>query len=79
MSSVISQAVSHSLPSTICTSKINLSGSYRIGNNMVKCPYCRQDISSQEINTERFTGEDDDEYVAFSCPSCEILLGIQKG
>jgi hypothetical protein len=46
---------------------------------MVKCPYCRQGISPQEINTERFTGEDDDEYVAFSCPSCEILLGIQKG
>ena len=58
---------------------INLSGSYRIGNTMVKCPYCRQDISSQEINSERFTGEDDEEYVAFSCPSCEILLGIQKG
>ena len=46
---------------------------------MVKCPHCKQDILPQEIKTEIFTGEDDEEYVAFSCPSCKILLGIQKG
>jgi hypothetical protein len=46
---------------------------------MVRCPYCKQGISALEIKTERFTGEDDEEYVTFSCPSCEILLGIQKG
>lgn len=59
--------------------RINLSLSYRVANNMVKCPHCKQDISSQKINTERFTGEDDEEYVVFSCPLCEVLLGIQKG
>jgi hypothetical protein len=46
---------------------------------MVRCPHCKQGISPQEVKTERFTGEDDEEYVTFSCPSCEILLEIQKG
>jgi len=46
---------------------------------MVRCTHCKKGISPQEIKTERFTGEDDEEYVTFSCPSCEILLEIQKG
>jgi hypothetical protein len=43
----------------------------------VKCPYCKQEISLQNIKTERFI-EDHEEYVVFSCPLCDVLLGNQK-
>jgi hypothetical protein len=49
----------------------------RIGTGMVKCPFCKQKISPQNIETERFS-DDDEEYVTLSCPAFDVLLGIQK-
>ena len=46
---------------------------------MAKCPHCKEVINLSQLITEEF--EDGDllfKFLGLSCPSCQVLLKIQK-
>lgn len=56
---------------------LNIQGLYQL--IMAKCPHCKEAINLSQLKTEEF--EDGDllfKFLGLSCPSCEVLLKIQK-